>query len=288
MTDRMKSVVVTGVSTGIGLGTAKVLTGAGYRVFGSVRRTADANRVAEELGPSFTPLLFDVTDEAAVAAAARAVRTALEGETLAGLVNNAGVVVAGPLLEISIEEFRQQIEINLVGQMIVTRAFAPLLGVDAALKGAPGRIVMISSVAGKRASPFVGPYAASKHGLEGLSASLRRELMVFGIDVIVIGPGVVRTPIWDKADAVDITRYQDTPYSEPLQRVRAFVADMAKAGLPAERVGELVLKALTHRRPRTRYTIVPDPIMNFITGLLPARVLDREIARRTGLTRKRG
>jgi NAD(P)-dependent dehydrogenase (short-subunit alcohol dehydrogenase family) len=284
----MKSVVVTGVSTGIGFGTARVLTGAGYRVFGSVRRTADANRVASELGPNFTPLLFDVTDAAAVAAAARAVRAALNGERLAGLVNNAGVAVAGPLLELSIEEFRHQIEINLVAQLSVTQAFAPLLGTDGTLQGPPGRIVMISSVAGKRGSPFVGPYAASKHALEGLSESLRRELMVFGIDVVIIGPGAIKTPIWDKADAVDLSRYQNTPYHEALTRVRGFVADMAKTGLAPEKVGELVLKALTHRRPRARYTIVPDRVVNFITGMLPTRFLDREIARRLGFTKKRG
>jgi NAD(P)-dependent dehydrogenase (short-subunit alcohol dehydrogenase family) len=284
----MKSVVVTGVSTGIGFGTARVLIGAGYRVFGSVRRTADANRVAAELGPNFTPLLFDVTDEAAVAAGGRAVRAALDGERLAGLVNNAGVVVPGPLLELSIEEFRRQIEVNLVAQLGVTQAFAPLLGTDASLHGPPGRIVMISSVAGKNASPFVGPYAASKHGLEGLSGSLRRELMVFGIDVIVIGPGAIKTAIWDKADAVDLSRYQNTPYYDALNRVRGFVADMAKTGLPVEKVGELVLKALTHRRPRARYTIVPDRLANFITRMLPVRMVDREIARRLGFTKKRG
>jgi NAD(P)-dependent dehydrogenase (short-subunit alcohol dehydrogenase family) len=284
----MKSVVVTGVSTGIGLGTAKVLVGAGYRVFGSVRRTADANRVADELGANFAPLLFDVTEETMVAGAARAVRAALDGETLAGLVNNAGTVVAGPLLELSIAEFRRQIEINLVGQMIVTQAFAPLLGTDRSLRGPPGRIIMISSVAGKNASPFVGPYAASKHALEGLSESLRRELMVFGVDVIIIGPGVIKTPIWDKADAIDLTRYQNTPYYDALTRVRSFVADMAKGGLAAEKVGELVLKALTHPRPRTRYTIVPDRFVNFLTRILPKRLVDREIARRLGFTKKRG
>jgi NAD(P)-dependent dehydrogenase (short-subunit alcohol dehydrogenase family) len=284
----MKSVVVTGVSTGIGFGTAKVLTGAGYRVFGSVRRTADANRVAGELGPNFTPLLFDVTDEAAVAAAARAVRAALAGERVAGLVNNAGVVVPGPLLEVSIEEFRRQIEVNLVAQLSVTQAFAPLLGTDESLRGPPGRIIMISSVAGKNASPFVGPYAASKHGLEGLSASLRRELMVYGIDVIIIGPGAIKTPIWDKADAIDLARYQNTPYYDALTRARGFVADMAKSGLAPEKVGELVLKALTHPRPRARYIIVPDRLVNFVTRMLPARLVDREIARRLGFTKKRG
>src|SRR5438874_1992598 len=141
----MKSVVVTGVSSGIGWGAAKVLTGAGYRVFGSVRKAADGERLKGELGEGFVPLAFDVTDEAAV----RQVRAALGGETLFGLVNNAGVAVPGPLLELPIGEFRQQIEVNLTGLVIVSQAFAPLLGAEAGRSGAPGRMVNISSVGGR-------------------------------------------------------------------------------------------------------------------------------------------
>ena len=185
----MKSIVITGVSTGIGWGAAKVAIQKGFRVFGSVRKAADAQRLSAEFGPNFTPLIFDVTDEAAVAAAARQVREALGGETLFGLVNNAGVAVAGPLLHLPIAEFRQQIEINLTGAVIVTQAFAPLLGADKDLKGPPGRIVNISSVGGRNATPFMAPYNASKFALEGLSESLRRELMLFGIEVIVVAPG---------------------------------------------------------------------------------------------------
>jgi NAD(P)-dependent dehydrogenase (short-subunit alcohol dehydrogenase family) len=196
----MKSVVVTGASTGIGWGCVKILIGAGYRVFGSVRKQADADRLQAEFGPNFTPLIFDVTDQAAVQRGAAVVEKALGGETLLGLVNNAGIAVAGPLLYIGIDELRQQLEVNLIAQLTVTQAFAPLLGADTSRKGEPGRIVMMSSIGGKNAFPFMGPYSASKFGLEGLSESLRRELMVFGIDVIMIRPGAVRTPIWDKAD----------------------------------------------------------------------------------------
>jgi NAD(P)-dependent dehydrogenase (short-subunit alcohol dehydrogenase family) len=128
--DEMRSVVITGTSTGIGWGTAKVLIANGFRVFGRVRKTSDAERLAAEFGDCFVPLIFDVTDETAVNAAAADVRAALAGETLAGLVNNAGVAVAGPLLELPIEEFRHQIEINLVGVVITTKAFAPLVGTD--------------------------------------------------------------------------------------------------------------------------------------------------------------
>ena len=181
----MKSVVVTGASTGIGWACLKVLIAGGFRVFGGVRKQADADRLAKEFGANFTPLLFDVTDAAAVAAAAGKVRAALGGETLFGLVNNAGIAVPGPLLELSVEDFRRQIDVNLIGQFIVTQAFGPLLGADRSLKGPPGRIVMISSISGKTAFPFGGAYAASKFGLEGLSEALRRELMIFGVDVIV-------------------------------------------------------------------------------------------------------
>src|SRR5512140_191283 len=145
----MQSVVITGASTGIGWAAAKLLLGRGFRVFGSVRKQADADRLKAEFGAGFTPLLFDVTDEAAVLAAAREVRAALNGETLTGLVNNAGIAVAGPVLELSADEFRRQMDVNVIGPVIVTQAFAPLLGSDPTLKGPKGRIVMISSVAGK-------------------------------------------------------------------------------------------------------------------------------------------
>jgi NAD(P)-dependent dehydrogenase (short-subunit alcohol dehydrogenase family) len=164
----------------------------GFRVFGSVRKQADADRLKSEFGANFTPLIFDVTDEAAVLAAAREVRGALNGETLAGLVNNAGIAVSVPVLELAADEFRRQMEVNFIGPIIATQAFGPLLGSDPALKGPKGRIVMISSVAGKNGNPMTSAYSASKHAIEGLSESLRRELMLFGIDVIIIAPGAVR------------------------------------------------------------------------------------------------
>src|ERR1700679_3236501 len=151
----MKSVVVTGSSTGIGWGAAKVLIEHGFRVFGSVRKEADGARLKKEFGDSFVPLLFDVTATAAVNAAAEQVAAALGGETLAGLVNNAGIAIAGPLLYLKIDELRHQLEVNVIGQLIVTQAFAPLLGADTTRKGEPGRIVMISSVGGKNANPFM-------------------------------------------------------------------------------------------------------------------------------------
>lgn len=280
----MKSVVVTGASTGIGWATAKLLLDKGFRVFGSVRKQADADRLKGEFGANFTPLIFDVTDEPAVLAAARQVRAALNGEKLAGLVNNAGMSVAGPVLGLSADKFRQQMEVNVIGPVIATQAFGPLLGADPSLKGAPGRVVMISSVAGKAGAPFTAAYAASKHALEGLSESLRRELMMFGIDVVIVAPGPVKTPIWSKGrEAADISRYQNSPYLPALQKVTAYIGQLESIGLPPEKIAEVVYGALTLPNPKVRYHIAPDTMRHVLSAVLPKRMMDRIIAKRLGL-----
>jgi NAD(P)-dependent dehydrogenase (short-subunit alcohol dehydrogenase family) len=279
----MRSVVVTGASTGIGWASARLLLDKGFRVFGSVRKEADAARLKSEFGANFTALMFDITDEAAVLAGAREVRAALNGETLAGLVNNAGIAVTGPVLELSADEFRRQMNVNVIGPIIATQAFCPLLGSDPQLKGPKGRIVMISSVAGKNGNPLTPAYAASKHALEGLSESLRRELMLFGIDVIIVAPGPVKTPIWSKAEEVDISSYQNSPYLPALQKVRAFMLHLDSIGLPAEKIGEIVYEALTAARPKVRYQITPDPMRHIMTAYLPKRMVDKIIAKRLGL-----
>ena len=279
----MRSVVITGASTGIGWASAKMLLQRGFRVFGSVRKAADAERLRNEFGVNFTPLSFDVTDEAAVKAAAAEVRTALNGETLAGLVNNAGIAVAGPAIELAVGEFRRQFEVNVMGPIIATQAFAPLLGADPSLRGPKGRIVMISSVAGKNGNPLSAPYSASKHAIEGLSESLRRELMLFGIDVIIVAPGAVKTPIWGKSEEIDVSVYQNSPYFPALQKVRAFMQQLAQTALPAERIAEVVATALTSDNPKTRYQIAPNRMRILIIAALPKRMGDKIIAKRLGL-----
>jgi NAD(P)-dependent dehydrogenase (short-subunit alcohol dehydrogenase family) len=279
----MRSVVITGASTGIGWATAKLLLDRGFRVFGSVRKPADAERLKTEFGANFTPLLFDVTDEAAVLAAAREVRSVLGGETLAGLVNNAGIAVAGPVLELAADEFRRQMDVNVIGPIIATQAFGPLLGSDPSLKGPKGRIVMVSSVAGKNGNPLSSAYSASKHALEGLSESLRREMMLFGIDVIIVAPGPVKTPIWSKAEEVDISAYRNSPYLPALEGARKFTKHFNEIGLPAERIAQTIAGALTSANPKVRYQVTPDPMRHLITGMLPKRMVDRIIARRLGL-----
>jgi NAD(P)-dependent dehydrogenase (short-subunit alcohol dehydrogenase family) len=279
----MKSVVITGASTGIGWATTKLLLDRSFRVFGSVRKAADADRLRSEFGANFTPLMFDVTDEAAVLAAAREVRTALDGETLSGLVNNAGIAVAGPVLELAADEFRRQMDVNVIGPIITTQAFGPLLGSDPSLRGPKGRIVMISSVAGKNGNPLMSAYSASKHAVEGLSESLRREMMLFGVDVVIIAPGAVKTPIWGKAEEVDISPYRNSTFFPALERIRKLMRQLGENGLPAEKIAERIFEVLTLPNPKVRYQITPDPMRHLIAGVLPKRTLDKLIAKRLGL-----
>jgi NAD(P)-dependent dehydrogenase (short-subunit alcohol dehydrogenase family) len=279
----MQSVVITGASTGIGWATAKLLLERGFRVFGSVRKQADADRLTSEFGANFVPLLFDVTDEAAVLAAAGEVRTALGGATLAGLVNNAGIAVAGPVLELSADQFRRQMDVNVIGPIIATQAFGPLLGSDPSLKGPRGKIVMISSVAGKNGNPLMSAYSASKFAIEGLSESLRREMMLFGIDVIIIAPGAVKTPIWGKAEDVDISAYRNSPFFPALQKIRQFMLQLGENGLPAETIAARIADVLTSSNPKVRYQIAPDQFRHLMTSILPKRMVDRIIAKRLGL-----
>jgi NAD(P)-dependent dehydrogenase (short-subunit alcohol dehydrogenase family) len=287
MTDIQKSVVVTGVSTGIGWGAAKVLTKAGFKVFGSVRKEADAKRLQAEFGSNFVPLIFDVTDEKAVKASVAGVRAGLGGRNLFGLVNNAGISVAGPLLHMPIDEFRKQLEVNLTGVVITTQAFAPLMGGDNGLSGPPGRIVNISSVGGRNAIPFITPYNVSKFGLEGLTEGLRRELMLFGIDVVSIAPGAVATAIWDKADQIDVTPYLKTPFAASLDKLRAFAVKSGKRGLKPEFLGEKIMHVLTTARPKVRTVVTPDPFQNFLLNALPKRIADRMVSGMFGLVPKK-
>jgi hypothetical protein len=280
----MKSVVVTGASTGIGAGAVAVLVRKGWRVFGSVRRQSDGLALRREYGDAFAPLLFDVEDDGAILDAADQVRSMLQGQPLAGLVNNAGSSFPDPLLVQSVADFRRQISINLVGMFAVTRAFAPLLGADPAMRGPKGRIVNISSVGGKMGPPFLGAYAAAKHGVEGFSASLRRELQLIGIDVIVIGPGSVRTAIWDKAEAMPLDHLVGTIWEEPYKAFHAYMISGGRKGLEPEDVGAVIAKALEVARPRTRYAVLKGQFLNAtLPSLLPSRWVDRIIGRQLGL-----
>jgi NAD(P)-dependent dehydrogenase (short-subunit alcohol dehydrogenase family) len=281
----MKYVVITGTSSGIGYDAARELVAQGYHVFGSVRKAADGERVRRQLGEQFTPLLFDVTEHKAVKAAAAQVKEVIGDRGLAGLVNNAGMAVPGPLMHLPLDDFRYQLEVNVVGTLAVTQAFLPLLGARKDMPHAPGRIVNISSVSGRIAYPFIGPYAASKHALEAMSDALRRELMIYGIDVIVVAPGSVQTPIWDKAGELDAGLYANTDYGSILQKMQKVFVRQGQTGIPVEKVSQIILKALESERPKTRYVLARKWFTGwFLPRWLPDRRLDRIIARRLGLT----
>ncbi len=281
-----KYVVVTGASSGIGRGCVDVLIKKGFHVFGSVRKQIDADSLLKEFGDKVTPLIFEATDVAAVKEAADTVKSIVGDNTLSGLVNNAGVAVTGPMMHIPIEEFRYQMEINTVGPIIAIQAFLPLLGAVNPPVENPGRIINITSMAGVRAAPFFGPYSASKHALEAISGSLRQELMLYGVDVIIIGPGAVATPIWNKAEKVDNSQYDDTDYKQSYKKMNNFMSAMGPQGIPVEKVGELVCHTITTDKPKVRYAIAPNMLTDWIIPQnLPKRVLDKIIAGKIGLNK---
>ncbi|MFA6207154.1 MAG: SDR family oxidoreductase [Methylocystis sp.] len=283
----MKAVVVTGASTGIGAACVDLLIEKGFLVFASVRKDSDAAALVARHGASVIPLLFDVTDAESIAAAARDVETRLDGETLAGLVNNAGVAVPGPLLHLPIDDFRRQMDVNLIGQLRIIQAFAPLLGAGAQRRGAPGRIVNMSSVAGRFAAPFLGAYAASKFALEGMSDALRRELMVYGVDVVLIEPGMIATPIWDKAEATDLAMFEGTAYAGPGRRMLKWLVEAGRRAPGPEVVARAVLRALTAPRPPFRIPVVKNRFTDYtLRSLLSPRFVDWLTARRLGLLPK--
>ncbi len=279
--------VVTGVSSGIGRAIAQSLIANDWHVFGSVRKEKDASSAQDALGENFTPLLFDVTDNDAIKNAAGNVAKLLEGRTLNGLVNNAGIAVAGPLRYLQMEELEHQMNVNLFGALRVTQAFLPMLGADKNYSGTPGRIVNMSSVAGKIASPIMGPYSMSKHALEAFTDSLRRELLMHGIDVVAVGPGPIKTPIWDKADDIDAEQYKGTEYYSVLIGMREKYKEMGDVGLPPEAVGELVKDILIGREKKTRYAILRSKFLMWtLPRLLPKRMIDKTIVERFGFPKK--
>jgi NAD(P)-dependent dehydrogenase (short-subunit alcohol dehydrogenase family) len=280
-----KDVVVTGVSTGIGWATAKVLISKGFRVFGSVRKQTDADRLQIEFGNGYVPLLMDIADADAVRQAAQKVGSMIGDRNLVGLVNNAGIVVSGPLLHLRPSEYRRQLEVNMISPLVVIQAFAPLLGTDKKRRGRAGRIVIMSSTVAKVVIPLLGAYSASKAGLEGMSEALRRELMLFGIDLVIIEPGTVNTPMYDKGEKEDLSEFKQTEYWEAVQNFQKFiVAEARNNGLPPERLGEAVHVALTTEKPKARYAVVPQRFKNWtLPRLLPVRMLDAAIAKQMGL-----
>ncbi|OHD72955.1 MAG: hypothetical protein A2V99_05380 [Spirochaetes bacterium RBG_16_67_19] len=286
--DRTPCALITGASGGIGRAAARELLARGWRVFGGVRRDQDARSLRAELGEGFTPLPLEVTDPRSVGDAAEAVEAALRGENMGALVNSAGIARLGPLACLSTAALREQFEVNLFGLFEVTRRFLPLLGAKPGAPRPAGRIVNLSSASGRLAMPFFGFYAASKHALEGLSDSLRRELQLYGIRVILIEPSIVRTPMVDKAVA-QAEAFRETEWWPALQAaVKAAGLERGEA-LPVQRVVRVLVRALLSPHPRARYAVPRRRLLGWWLPLaLPDRMLDRVVGRALGLAAGKG
>jgi NAD(P)-dependent dehydrogenase (short-subunit alcohol dehydrogenase family) len=273
----MRSVLVTGASTGIGRATALRLDAAGWRVFAGVRRDADAAALRAEGSARMTPLQIDVTEAGQIAAAAA--RVEAEGGRLHGLVNNAGVAVPSPLETIPLEEFRRQLEVNLTAQVAVTQALAP------ALRAGRGRVVFISSIGGRIAFPLTGAYHAAKFGIEAVGDVFRQELRPWDVRVSIVEPGSIDTPIWDRGERAADDIADDQPrlralYGRTMENYRRVVRQTAARGIAPEKVAAVVERALTAPRPRSRYLVGIDAkVQARLRPLIPTPVFDRIVAR---------
>jgi NAD(P)-dependent dehydrogenase (short-subunit alcohol dehydrogenase family) len=275
-----RSVLITGASTGIGAACALALDRLGWRVFAGVRRAADGAALQRQASPLFTAVAIDVTDAASIAGAARTIAAVVGDAGLAGLVNNAGIAVPGPLEFLPIADLRRQLEVNVVGQVAVTQTMLPLL------RAARGRIVNMGSIGGRMAAPFVGAYGASKFALEALTDVLRVEVRPWHIHVAIIEPGAIATPIWEKSTK-EANRLQDglppeatQLYGKALEALRKAAAYSERTAIPPDAVVAAVVHALTAPKPRTRYVIGGRAKMQAaIARWLPDRTRDRLIAR---------
>ena len=275
----MRSVLVTGSSTGIGRATALRLDRAGWRVFAGVRKQEDAESLRAAGSDRLTPVMLDVTDADAISAAATLLGEELGGAGLNGLVNNAGVAIPSPLETMPIEAFRRQIEVNLTGQVAVTQAVLPLI------RGARGRIVFVSSIGGRIAFPLTGAYHAAKFGVEAVGDVFRQELRRWGISVSIIEPGSIDTPIWDSgeraADEIggDLQAREEL-YGKAIASYRKVTRNLAERGIEPDKVAEVVEHALSASRPRPRYLVGLDAKTQArIKPVIPTRIWDRIVAR---------
>jgi NAD(P)-dependent dehydrogenase (short-subunit alcohol dehydrogenase family) len=276
----MRSVLITGASTGIGRATALRLDAAGWRVLAGVRREEDAAALREAATGPLETVLLDVTDAGQIEAA----RERIEAEgALGGLVNNAGVAIPSPLETIPIEDFRRQLDVNLTGQVAVTQALLP------ALRGGGGRLVFISSIGGRVAFPMTGAYHAAKFGVEAVGDVFRQELRPWGIPVSIVEPGSIDTPIWERgertADRIgERTPQREALYGQAIERYREVIRKTAERGIAPEKVAATIERALSARRPRSRYLVGLDAKLQArLKPLIPTPAMDRIVARAMNL-----
>lgn len=302
-TEKSLTVVITGCSSGIGFDCAVDLAGRGWRVLAAVRRSEDGDKLVANAGPNVLPLMLDVTDPTAIASAAQVVQAELGEGRLDGLVNNAGILLAGPLESIDIESLRRQFEVNVFGVHAVTLAMLPFLkrevspssGGDSSCRKRTARLVMMGSISGRITPPLYGAYAASKHALEAMADAWRMELCDQGVDVSIVQPDSVATPIWHKATETladnDHSRSQQesgvkertSPLSAQLRTVRRSGLANARTGMPPERVVAAVRHALSTTRPRANYPVGWRTRASFIAQQwLPTRLFDTILRKAIG------
>ncbi len=273
MKPKSRTILITGVSSGIGYGMAKEFISRDYTVFGSVRKEEDVQRLKSELGEKFIPLIIDVTNQSLINKAAEKVHSYLEGNGLSGLINNSGISIPGPVEYLDIDKAAYSFDVNVLGVLRVTKAFLPLLGTQNEHPVLPGRILNISSVSGKISAPYLSAYTGTKHALEGISHCLRKELLPFGIDVVIIGPGQVQTPIWDKGS---LDAFQDTKYISSMTKFFTYLVNKGKNGMALDECSRRIADIFETEKPKTRYAIVQNKLKDWILPLLlPDRVVDR-------------
>jgi NAD(P)-dependent dehydrogenase (short-subunit alcohol dehydrogenase family) len=278
----VRTALVTGASTGIGRATALRLDAAGWRVFAGVRREADAASLREAGSERLAPATLDIADAGQIADAAEKLSRELGDAGLDGLVNNAGIGVPGPLETLPMEDFRRQVEVNLIGHIAVTKAMLP------AIRRAPGRIVFISSIGGRIAFPLNGAYHVAKFGIEAAGDVFRQELRTAGISVSIVEPGSTKTPIWERSDREIDALLERAPetgalYGPQVAAIRKLSRSIGERGISPERVADRIEHALSARRPRSRYLVGLDAKLQARAKVLtPARAWDRIVGRMIG------
>ena len=285
----MRTVLITGVSTGIGKSIAEELLRNNFYVIGSVRKQEDAKHLSEKFPNKFNSVIFDVTDYKSIEESKTGVKKILKANDsyLCSIINNSGIALGGPVQYLDIEIFKKQFEVNFFGLISVTKIFLDLL-IESNTRPLKNKIINIGSISGKRSYPFVAPYTSSKHALEGLNDSLRRELLLHGIDVVLIQPGPIKTPIWDKVPNIEDNPFLNTEYEIPLRKFnKGYLKAIEAEGYHPSIVGKKVVSIMQTNKPKTRYVITRKIFKNYyIPGFLPDRWVDRMVGKMLGLLKK--
>ena len=270
MPDVRKSVLITGANSGIGRAAAEYLSSHGFHVYAGARGVESLEKLSTL--PNVTPVKLDVTCPDDIARVKETIQD--QGTGLFGLVNNAGITKVGPLMDLDVQDLREQYEVNFFGVHEVTRAFFPLL------LQAQGRVVMISSDSGFFATPFVGPYCSSKFALEGYSDSLRREITAYGVKVILVEPGRVSTPIWDKTEKIiDPEKLEQSMFRKEASALAKYSIRKGRSdSLPPQAVAETIFAALTLPNPKLRYIVAKNSLEYKLIKILPAKWVDRMVS----------